>query len=96
VFDDTIITMKHEGYLLCVLISGFVTFIKTGNPLFFKRMCQIGSELIQFMFPGNDHTRKTQTFLPNWSYSCSSITCSNASTSAAGPGRSNLSPPAPQ
>ncbi|MEJ1418161.1 MAG: hypothetical protein RPU91_13915, partial [Candidatus Sedimenticola sp. (ex Thyasira tokunagai)] len=46
VFDDTIITMKHEGYLLCVLISGFVTFIKTGNPLFFKRMCQIGSELI--------------------------------------------------
>lgn len=29
------------------LISGFVTFIKTGNPLFFKSRCQIWSELIQ-------------------------------------------------
>ena len=28
------------------LISGFVTFIKTGNPLFFKSRCQIWSELI--------------------------------------------------
>ncbi|MDP5210794.1 hypothetical protein, partial [Microbulbifer sp. 2205BS26-8] len=32
--------------LSLVLVSGFVTFIKTGKPPLFKEMCQIWSELI--------------------------------------------------
>jgi hypothetical protein len=56
VFDNTFVTIKHEGYLLCVLISGLGTFIKTANPLLFKSMCQIWSELFQLILTTNQRS----------------------------------------
>ncbi|MAE43902.1 MAG: hypothetical protein CMF63_02735, partial [Magnetovibrio sp.] len=45
--DDFLITLQHEGYLLKVLMFWFAPLSKPVTLSFFKKRCQIKSELLQ-------------------------------------------------